>query len=140
MRFYVPNIDEDIVNEHDRMMEEKNRIKQEKKQAEKALKEKNGEGGEERAEDSDDGSAQDTGDELTPAKVFNEKILKKAGLGDSPGDVIAHFPDMPLQVPRGKYSLDLYGNYVRFHGRTHNYKIMYENIVQLFELPRVDRD
>jgi structure-specific recognition protein 1 len=58
--------------------------------------------------------------------------LKKAGLGDAPGDVIAHFPNMPLLVPRGKYSLDLYGNYVKFHGRTHNYKIMYDNIVQLF--------
>ena len=141
MRFYVPNIDEDLVNEHEKKLEEKNRIKQEKKEEEKALKKKNGEGGEDGAEEESDGSsAEDTGDELTPAKVFNEKILKKAGLGDAPGDVIAHFPDMPLLVPRGKYSLDLYGNYVKFHGRTHNYKIMYENIVQLFELPRVDRD
>lgn len=140
MRFYVPNIDEDLQAEHDKKVEEKNKIKQEKKEAEDALKEKNGEGaGEDDGQDSED-SAADTEDELTAAKVFNEKILEKAGLGDSAGDVLAHFPDMPLLVPRGKYSLDLYGNYVKFHGRTHNYKIMYENIVQLFELPRVDRD
>lgn len=126
------------------MIEEKNKVKQEKKKQEKELKQKNDDGTiveePEQASDSDDSSAQDTGDELTPAKVFNEKILRKAGLGDSPGDVIAHFPDMPLLVPRGKYSLDLYAHYVKLHGRTHNYKIAYENIVQLFELPRPDRD
>lgn len=83
-------------------------------------------------EEDDNSSAQDPDDEITPAKVFNEQILQKAGLGDAPGDVIASFPNIPLLVPRGKYSLDLYGNYVKFHGRTHNYKIMYENIVQLF--------
>lgn len=47
-------------------------------------------------------------DNLEPAKVFNEKIQTGAGLGDSPGDVIAHFSDIPLIVPRGKYSFDMY--------------------------------
>lgn len=130
-------------------MEEKARLRKEKKEKEKALKEKSKEKTdadgdaqikEEDDNDDENSSALDPDDEISAAKVFNEKILKKAGLGDAPGDVIAHFSNMPLLVPRGKYSLDLYGNYVKFHGRTHNYKIMYENIVQLFQLPRVERD
>lgn len=83
---------------------------------------------------------EDSEDEISPAKVFNEKIIQKAGLGQTAGDVIATFADIPLMVPRGKYSLDMFNSYVKFHGRTHNYKIMYENIVQIFQLPRIDSD
>ena len=64
--------------------------------------------------------------------VFNDQILKYAGLGDTMGELITSFSDIPLMVPRGKYSMDLYQNYVRFHGRTHDYKIMYKDISQLF--------
>jgi structure-specific recognition protein 1 len=64
--------------------------------------------------------------------AFNDMIIKHAGLGDALGEIIATFSDIPLMVPRGKYSMDMYQNYVRFHGRTHDYKIMYKDIVQLF--------
>ena len=35
-------------------------------------------------------------------------ILKHAGLGDTLGEIIATFSDIPLMVPRGKYSIDMY--------------------------------
>lgn len=47
---------------------------------------------------------------------------------------------MPLQVPRGKYTLDMFATYAKFHGRTHDYKIMYKDIIKVFQLPRIDRD
>jgi structure-specific recognition protein 1 len=72
--------------------------------------------------------------------VFNDQILKFAGLGDSAGEIIASFHDLPLMVPRGKYTLDLLKSFAKFHGRTHDYKIMYKDIVKVFQLPRVDRD
>lgn len=71
-------------------------------------------------------------EEITPAKIFNDRILKSAGLGDSAGDLIASFHDLPLQVPRGKYTLDMFTTYAKFHGRTHDYKIMYKDIQKVF--------
>ena len=43
-------------------------------------------------------------------------------------------------VPRGKYTLEMYSNYAKFHGKTHDYKIMYKDIAKMFQLPRVDRN
>lgn len=67
--------------------------------------------------------------EITPAKIFNQEILKFAGLGESGGDIIASFHDLPLIVPRGKYTLDMFSTFAKYHGRTHDYKIMYKDIV-----------
>jgi len=77
---------------------------------------------------------------VTPAKLLNDQILKMAGLGESAGDIVASFHDLPLQVPRGKYTLDMFGTYAKFHGRTHDYKILYKDILKVFQLPRADRD
>lgn len=61
---------------------------------------------------------EDDDDYPTPANVFNEKLLKSAGLENAAGELIASLQEIPLQVPRGKYALDFYKTYVRFHGRT----------------------
>ena len=116
MRFYVPNMEEkeEPEGEGDDKMEN---------QGEKEKKEEG-----------------ESEDETTPAKVFNDLIIKHANIGDTAGDIIASFHDLPLQVPRGKYTLDMFSNYARFHGRTHDYKIMYKDIVKVFQLPRIDRD
>ena len=34
----------------------------------------------------------------------------------------------------------MYKNYAKFHGRTHDYKIMYKDIIKMFLLQKVDRD
>lgn len=47
-------------------------------------------------------------DEVTPAKIFNDQILKRAGLGETAGEFIAQFEDLPLMVPRGKYTLQMF--------------------------------
>jgi hypothetical protein len=52
-----------------------------------------------------DGEGENSEDEVTPAKIFNDQILKRAGLGESAGEFIAQFEDLPLMVPRGKYTL-----------------------------------
>jgi structure-specific recognition protein 1 len=116
MRFYVPNMEE---------------------QEEEPV-EREGEGKEEKP--ADEANQEEDEEEITPAKVFNDLILKYAGLGDSAGDIVASFHDLPLQVPRGKYTLDMFQAYAKFHGRTHDYKIIYKDIIKVFQLPRVDRD
>jgi hypothetical protein len=36
-----------------------------------------------------DGEGENSEDEVTPAKLFNDQILKRAGLGESAGEFIA---------------------------------------------------
>ena len=84
-------------------------------------------------------AGEDSDYEITPGKILNDKIIAKAGLRDSAGDVIACFLEIPLIVPRGKYNIDMYENYAKFHGKTHVYRIMYKDIIRMFQLPRVDR-
>ena len=76
----------------------------------------------------------------TPANVFNERLLKSAGLGSAAGELISSLPEIPLQVPRGKYAMDFYKTYVRFHGRSQDFKIQYKDIEALGRLPRQESD
>jgi structure-specific recognition protein 1 len=46
--------------------------------------------------------------------------------------------DLPMIVPRGKYSIDMFNSFMRMHGKTHNYKILYKHITKLFLLPKPD--
>jgi structure-specific recognition protein 1 len=52
--------------------------------------------------------------------------------------MIARLDDMQLLVPRGKYVFNLYSNYLRLHGKTHDYKISFKDINRAFLLPRPD--
>lgn len=113
MRFYVPNMEEQPDDAQDKPMKD---------------------------ETKDEQVDDDADEEITPAKVLNDQILKHAGLIDSAGDIIASFHGLPLQVPRGKYTLDMCETFAKFHGRTHDYKIMYKDILKVFQLPRIDRD
>ena len=75
---------------------------------------------------------------MTPAQILNEKIVKAAGLGEFQGEVIASLSELPMIIPRGKYSFDLYSTFAKLHGRTNDYKIMYKDIKKGFLLPKVD--
>ena len=99
-------------------------------ETESQLEKKKAKDDKEEAKDGDKSDASD--DEDTPATIMNEKILQHAGIGDQAGDIIAQFEDLPLMVPRGKYTLEMYSNYAKFHGKTHDYKIMYKDIAKMF--------
>lgn len=130
MRFYVPN------NELDNIEENKEKDKKEEKKKEK--KPKKDENKMEDGEDDDDESDDDEAQEITPAKVLNDKIVQAAGIGEFAGEVIASLADLPMIIPRGKYSLDLYSTFLKLHGRTHDYKILYKDINKGFLLPKPD--
>jgi structure-specific recognition protein 1 len=121
MRFYVPNIDQRIIDEYE---------------STKAVEAKDEE---KKSGESEDDQSEDEG-RPTPASIFNDAILKKAGLQDATGEIIATLSDINLAVPRGKYSVDLFQEHVRFHGRTHVFKVRYKDIDQLVELPKADRN
>lgn len=82
----------------------------------------------------------DDPDYPTPATVFNDALLKSAGLTNAIGEIITAIADISLQVPRGKYNLDFYRTYVRFHGRSNDFKLQYKDILDLIKLPRQETD
>lgn len=45
---------------------------------------------------------------------------------------------MQLLVPRGKYCFNIYNNYLKLHGKTHDYKILFKDINRAFLLPKPD--
>jgi structure-specific recognition protein 1 len=67
-----------------------------------------------------------------------DKIIKKAGIGAFAGEIIAKLDDMQLLVPRGKYCFNMYNNYLKLHGKTHDYKILFRDINRAFLLPKPD--
>ena len=75
---------------------------------------------------------------MTPAILLSEKIIKAAGIGTMAGEVIARIPDIPMVIPRGKYSFNLYSTFLKLHGKTNDYKIFYRDIHRGFLLPKPD--
>jgi structure-specific recognition protein 1 len=129
MRFYVPN------TELDHLEETK---KEEKKKEKPKPKKKEGEEEEEGEEDEEDEDEDEDEDQITPAQILNEKIVKAAGIGEFAGEVIASLAELPMIIPRGKYSFDLYSTFAKLHGRTNDYKILYKDINKGFLLPKPD--
>lgn len=124
MRFFVPNTE----------LENTDGTKEEKKKGKKKAAPKD-----DGMEDGDEDSDEEEDDvEITPAKILNDKIVAAAGLGEFAGDVIASLAELPMIIPRGKYTLDLFSTFAKLHGRTHDYKILYKDINKGFLLPKPD--
>lgn len=64
--------------------------------------------------------------------------MKKANIRNVSGDSIVTISEVPLQVPRGRYTVDIYENFMKFHGSTFNYKIENKHIEKAFLLPKPD--
>ena len=43
-----------------------------------------------------------------------------------------------LQVPRGRYDIELFDKYMKLHGKTFDYKCLYTNVSSLYLLPKQD--
>jgi len=77
-------------------------------------------------------------DAIHLAEDIAKSIKKKIGLGKMAGDLLVTLEDLPMTVPRGKYSLDLYSRQFRMHGPTFNYTVEYKNVKKAFLLPMND--
>lgn len=74
----------------------------------------------------------------TAAQAFYESFKERAEIGDVAGEAIVSLPDILFLTPRGRYDIDMYPTSFRLRGKTYDYKIPYENIQQLFLLPKPD--
>lgn len=78
-----------------------------------------------------------TGDQ-SAAQAFYESLKEKAEIGDIAGEAIVSLSDILFLTPRGRYDIDMYPTSFRLRGKTYDYKIQYQNIQQLFLLPKPD--
>jgi structure-specific recognition protein 1 len=69
---------------------------------------------------------------------ITKEVMDRADLRATTGEAIVTLYDIPMVTPRGKYSLDMFDTFLRLHGKTHNYKILYKNITKAFLLPKPD--
>lgn len=69
---------------------------------------------------------------------LNKEVLSRAGLGAYAGDALVSLYDLPLVTPRGKYQLDMFPAFMKLHGKTYDYKILYKDVSKAFLLPKPD--
>jgi len=73
----------------------------------------------------------------TPASMLVADIKANAEL-EQAGTALAAFEDVPVQVPRGRYDIEMFDKYMKLHGKTYDYKVLYTNVSGIFVLPKPD--
>lgn len=81
---------------------------------------------------------EDEGDGLRTAEDFLNKIISKADLAIDQ-EAIVSLNDVPMVVPRGRYEIEFYGGFLKLHGKSYAYKVMYSSIVGVYSLPKPDQ-
>lgn len=72
------------------------------------------------------------------AKSLHEKVKERADTSAFAGESLCSFSHMGVAVPRGRYDIDMYANYVKLRGKAVDFKILYSSITRLFLLPKPD--
>ncbi|GAM21937.1 hypothetical protein SAMD00019534_051120 [Acytostelium subglobosum LB1] len=85
-----------------------------------------------------DGDEEDE-DEEHPIQDFQETLLAKSDISNV-GKSIAQLSDINFLTPRARFEMEMYPNFLRLHGKTHDYKISYDIISKLFQLPSQDQN
>jgi structure-specific recognition protein 1 len=82
-----------------------------------------------------EGSAEELKDQiLRLANIENGNGA--AGAGDAIVEIGENFGT--FQTPRGRYAIDMHASYLRMHGKTYDYKILYKDISRFFLLDKPD--
>ena len=74
----------------------------------KANKDEETKDGDKKMKDDESSSEEESENEMTAAKLFDNKIHQKANIGEFAGEIICSIQDLPMLIPRGIYSLDFY--------------------------------
>lgn len=80
-----------------------------------------------------------TDEDVMTAEIFRDEVLQRANIRAVAGKSIVDLDESmgTFLTPRGRYGVEIYGSFLRMHGKTFDYKIMYSNINRCFllELP-----
>ncbi|KAI8872401.1 SSrecog-domain-containing protein [Ramicandelaber brevisporus] len=94
-------------------------------------------GTDEEEEEGEEGEDAAANDQNYPEQ-FYESIKERADLGQVSGEAIAHFTDTLCLVPRGRYDIEMYPEFLRLRGKTYDYKVKYDNISKVFLVEKPD--
>eukprot|EP00178_Gracilaria_changii_P000950 TRINITY_DN1126_c0_g1_i1.p3 TRINITY_DN1126_c0_g1~~TRINITY_DN1126_c0_g1_i1.p3 ORF type:complete len:494 (+),score=76.60 TRINITY_DN1126_c0_g1_i1:4098-5579(+) len=72
------------------------------------------------------------------AKKVYEQVKARADTSAFAGESLCSFTHMGVAVPRGRYDVDMYANYIKLRGKAVDFKILYSSIIRLFLLPKPD--
>ncbi|KAL1923504.1 uncharacterized protein VTP21DRAFT_8484 [Calcarisporiella thermophila] len=92
----------------------------------------------EETDDIENKEGEDGEEEISAAQAFYDMVKTKADLGQVTGEGIVSFSEVLFLTPRGRYEIDMYPDFLRLRGKTYDYKIVYDNIIKLFLLPKPD--
>lgn len=73
----------------------------------------------------------------TPAEAFVDR-LKQSGDLEQAGTSLVTMDDVQVQVPRGRYDIEMADKFMKLHGKSNDYKVLYTNIASLYLLPKPD--
>ncbi|EFA86245.1 structure-specific recognition protein 1 [Heterostelium album PN500] len=73
-----------------------------------------------------------------PIQDFQDTLLRKSDISNV-GKSIVVLNDIHFLTPRGRFDIEMYPTFLRLHGKTHDYKVSYDTISKLFQLPRQDQ-
>jgi structure-specific recognition protein 1 len=77
-------------------------------------------------------------EEVNADMVFYETVKSKLEFSQMTTENIVQFQEVLCLTPRGRYSVDMYQDFLRLRGKTYDYKILYSNIIKLFLLLKPD--
>ena len=84
------------------------------------------------------GSAEEAAElDGTAAEAFVDR-LKQSGDLEQAGTSLVTLDDMQVQVPRGRYDIEMADKFMKLHGKSNDYKVLYSNIASLYLLPKPD--
>ncbi|GAA6004523.1 uncharacterized protein JCM10292_005655 [Rhodotorula paludigena] len=111
-----------------------------KKKGDKAKARAEGVKGENASDDDDDEDDDDEDDEEGEAAAiaFHEAVKEKAAIGEISGEAMCTFPEVLCTTPRGRFDIDIYGDFMRLKGKTYDYRVAYTQVQRLFLLPKPD--
>ncbi len=70
--------------------------------------------------------------------MFHKAVLDKADIATATGGGLVTLPQVPVLTPRGRYDIEFFSSFLRLHGKTYDYKILFSSIGQVWELPKPD--
>ena len=71
-------------------------------------------------------------EKVTPAQAFKNEIVDRADIGINSAENIATFDDLLFMVPRGRYRIEMFPEFLKLQGKTFAYRISYSSITKLF--------
>ena len=72
------------------------------------------------------------------AQNFNKEITRRAQISDGAADSLFRLKQLLFLIPRGRYDVDAHEHYLKLHGPSTSYNILYKNIQHFFLLQRPD--